>query len=221
MGRKESKSNKQTKITFFHTKFSWRVISLLNWTILLSSYSLVNIYVLGAQKNRLIETVLLSTHNKYFGWEMRRLVLMSTHNICLGWEITKLFFDYNFIWILAQVLNLQHMCNYIFLINLKAWVITCEIWIILFVSVYTDLVHTSTRQLMYQGSRYPCHPYRPNFFMSLKFLVLQFFFNSPYILILSKLVHGNLCIKARDILAIFKANLYCMSLNFFSSLVFL
>ena len=31
------------------------------------------IYVLGAQKNRLIETVLLSTHNIYFGWEIRKL----------------------------------------------------------------------------------------------------------------------------------------------------
>ena len=30
-------------------------------------------YVLGAQKNRLIETVLLSTHNICFGWEIRKL----------------------------------------------------------------------------------------------------------------------------------------------------
>ena len=29
-------------------------------------------YVLGAQKNRLIETVLLSTHNICFGWEIRK-----------------------------------------------------------------------------------------------------------------------------------------------------
>ena len=29
-------------------------------------------YVLGAQKNRLIEMVLLSTHNIYFGWEIRK-----------------------------------------------------------------------------------------------------------------------------------------------------
>ena len=28
---------------------------------------------LGAQKNRLIETVLLSTHNICFGWEIRKL----------------------------------------------------------------------------------------------------------------------------------------------------
>ena len=30
-------------------------------------------YVLGAQKNRLIETVLLSTHNICFVWEIRKL----------------------------------------------------------------------------------------------------------------------------------------------------
>ena len=29
-------------------------------------------YVLGAQKNRLIEKVLLSTHNICFGWEIRK-----------------------------------------------------------------------------------------------------------------------------------------------------
>ena len=31
-------------------------------------------YVLGAQNNRLIETVLLSTHNICFGWEIRNLI---------------------------------------------------------------------------------------------------------------------------------------------------
>ena len=30
-------------------------------------------YVLDAQKNRLIETVLLNTHNICFGWEIRKL----------------------------------------------------------------------------------------------------------------------------------------------------
>ena len=30
-------------------------------------------YVLGAQMNRLNETVLLSTHNICFGWEIRKL----------------------------------------------------------------------------------------------------------------------------------------------------
>ena len=34
------------------------------------SYPSVLTYVLGAQKNRLDETVLLSTHNIYFGWEI-------------------------------------------------------------------------------------------------------------------------------------------------------
>ena len=44
------------------------------------SYLSVLIFVLGAQKNRLIETVLLSTHN-----------------ICFGWEIIKLIFHYAFL----------------------------------------------------------------------------------------------------------------------------
>ena len=37
------------------------------------SYPSVWTYVLGAQKNRLIETVLLSTHNICFGREIRKL----------------------------------------------------------------------------------------------------------------------------------------------------
>ena len=37
--------------------------------MLMFSLPSVLTYVLGAQKNRLIETVLLSTHNKYCGWE--------------------------------------------------------------------------------------------------------------------------------------------------------
>ena len=41
------------------------------------SYPSVLTYVLGAQKNHLIETVLLSTHN-----------------ICFSWEIWKIFFPY-------------------------------------------------------------------------------------------------------------------------------
>ena len=35
--------------------------------LLIFSYPPVLTYVLGAQKNRLIETVLLSTHNIFFG----------------------------------------------------------------------------------------------------------------------------------------------------------
>ena len=37
------------------------------------SYPQFLAYLLGAQKNRLIETVLLSTHNICFGWEIRKL----------------------------------------------------------------------------------------------------------------------------------------------------
>ena len=39
----------------------------------LFSYPSVQACVLGAQKNRLIETVLLSTHNICFDWEIRKL----------------------------------------------------------------------------------------------------------------------------------------------------
>ena len=41
------------------------------------SYPSIQTCVLGAQKNRLIETVLLSTHN-----------------LCFGWEIMKIYFQY-------------------------------------------------------------------------------------------------------------------------------
>ena len=37
-------------------------------------YQSVKTCVLGAQKNRLIETVLLSTHNTCFGWEIRKQI---------------------------------------------------------------------------------------------------------------------------------------------------
>ena len=37
------------------------------------SYTSVLTYVLGAQKNRLIETVLLSTHSLCFGLEIRKI----------------------------------------------------------------------------------------------------------------------------------------------------
>ena len=30
-------------------------------------------YILGAQKNRLIEIILLSSHNIYFGWEIKKI----------------------------------------------------------------------------------------------------------------------------------------------------
>ena len=37
------------------------------------SYPSILTYVLGAQKNRLVETVLFRTHNICFGWEIRKL----------------------------------------------------------------------------------------------------------------------------------------------------
>ena len=42
------------------------------------SYPSVLTYVLGAQKNRLIETVILSTHNIYFDWEIRKQIFFGT-----------------------------------------------------------------------------------------------------------------------------------------------
>ena len=35
---------------------------------------------MGAQKNRLIETVLLSTHNMCFGWEIKNIIRLITHS---------------------------------------------------------------------------------------------------------------------------------------------
>ena len=45
------------------------------FSVQLFSYPSVLTYVLDAQKNRLIETVLLSTHNICFRWETRKLCL--------------------------------------------------------------------------------------------------------------------------------------------------
>ena len=47
-------------------------------------------YVLGAKKNRLIETFLLSTHNIY----ENETVLLSLHNICFGLRNKKNNFYY-------------------------------------------------------------------------------------------------------------------------------
>ena len=52
----------------------------------LFSYPLILTYVLGAQKNHLIETVLLSTHNICFGWEIRKIIFhyaLLTRGMCL------------------------------------------------------------------------------------------------------------------------------------------
>ena len=46
--------------------------------LLIFSYPSVLTYVLGAQKNHLIETVLLSIHSIYFGLEIRKLVFRYT-----------------------------------------------------------------------------------------------------------------------------------------------
>ena len=45
--------------------------------MLIFSYPYLFKYVLGARKNHLIETVLLSTHNIYFGREIRKLFLIT------------------------------------------------------------------------------------------------------------------------------------------------
>ena len=46
----------------------------------LFSYPSMQSCVLGAQKNRLIETVLLSAHNISFGLEIRKKQFSSTHS---------------------------------------------------------------------------------------------------------------------------------------------
>ena len=38
-------------------------------------------YVAGAQKNNLIDTVLLSTHNKCFDWELRKMTIISALSV--------------------------------------------------------------------------------------------------------------------------------------------
>ena len=48
-------------------------IEFLSVILSIFSYPSVLTYVLGVQKNRLIETVLLSTHNICFGLEIRKL----------------------------------------------------------------------------------------------------------------------------------------------------
>ena len=50
-----------------------------NFECKIVSYPSVLTYVLVAQKNRLIETVLLSTRNIFFGWEIRKLIF-GTHS---------------------------------------------------------------------------------------------------------------------------------------------
>ena len=60
------------------------------------SYASVLTYVLGAQKSRLIETVLLSTHNICFGLEIRKLFFFLVHT--LNFTLVKhMFVHCNFI----------------------------------------------------------------------------------------------------------------------------
>ena len=44
---------------------------------------------MGAQKNSLIETVLLSTNNIMFGWELRKLFFYGTHSELKAWVYSK------------------------------------------------------------------------------------------------------------------------------------
>ena len=54
--------------TFTHRFRQMKILSVNLWIF---SYSSVLTYVFGAQKSRLVETILLSTHNICFGWEIR------------------------------------------------------------------------------------------------------------------------------------------------------
>ena len=51
-----------------------KCLSIKLWII---SFPLVLTFVLGTQKNSLIETVLLSTHNICVGWELRKIIFNS------------------------------------------------------------------------------------------------------------------------------------------------
>ena len=53
------------------------------------SYRSVKTYVLGAQKNRLIETILLSTHNICFGWGIKNSFSRYTL-LTESWSIVRL-----------------------------------------------------------------------------------------------------------------------------------
>ena len=56
--------------------FSWTKYFCVKLSIFSYAYALAD--VLGAQKNRLIETVLLSTHNIWFGWEIKKIFFCYT-----------------------------------------------------------------------------------------------------------------------------------------------
>ena len=78
--------------------------------MLIFSYPSVLTYVLGAQKNRLIETVLLSTHNICFGWEIRKLnfcyaLLTKVLYICIYTMHNK--FSNCFVWVSPSTSELK------------------------------------------------------------------------------------------------------------------
>ena len=62
------------KIIFEYTLLSEGMIGIkkISQKLCIFSYPSISTFVLGAQKNRLIETVLFSTHNICFGWEIRK-----------------------------------------------------------------------------------------------------------------------------------------------------
>ena len=66
------------------------------------SYLFVLTYVLGSQKNRLIE-----------------MVLLSTHNTCIGCKVRKLFFDYSF------------LSGGLVLIYPSKYMLTCGCWVLI------------------------------------------------------------------------------------------
>ena len=66
-----------TKTNFPSLNHATQVIKILSVKLLIFSYPSDVTYVLGVQKNHLIETVLLSTHNIAFGWEIRKIFFVT------------------------------------------------------------------------------------------------------------------------------------------------
>ena len=69
-------------------------------------------FVLGAQKNRLNETVLLSTHNIHFGWEVRKFILwyiLLTKGLYYRWTVLWNTIDSDH----PVLLQLAYFCLYI------------------------------------------------------------------------------------------------------------
>ena len=63
---------------------------------------------MGAQKNRLIETVLLSTHNVCFGWEIRKMIFqIAPRKKLLLTQLLKAF--YKDLFSISAIYLLQHI----------------------------------------------------------------------------------------------------------------